>query len=148
MAIFSIKGAAVVGKKLIPLLPYLAVIGVVSGAGMYIYNKGLHTAYERAARTHEETIQDLHQAFNRDMEERDEDWQEEVSVLLQRVAEVEEQRQKDLERERELQTRIRSLSTSLQEIQKDVYESDIGTCSFTPEFDRVLLRARDAAHAP
>lgn len=135
-------------KKLAPILPYLAVIGIVSGAGLYIYNKGLHNAYERAARTHETVINELHEQFNADMEQRDKEWDTEVSKLLQQVTEFEEQRRLDLERERELQTRIRSLSTSLQEIQRDVYESDIGTCSLTAEFDRVLLRARDAAYTP
>lgn len=135
-------------KKILPLLPYILGAGVIAGAGIYIYNQGLHNAYQRAAQTHEKVIRQLQEDFNKDMLARDEEWETEVSELLQQVVESEQQRQLDLERERELQTKIRSLNTSLQEIQRDVYESDIGTCSLTAEFDRVLLRARDAANAP
>lgn len=146
---FLSKAALVKGlKSVIPLIPYLVVVGIVAGAGMFVYNRGLHTAYERAAQTHERVIAQLHADYEEQLQERDEEWGEEVSSLLSQVQRAAERDRLDRERQRELEETIRSLSTSLQEIQQDVYESEIGTCSVSPEFDRVLNRARTTSITP
>lgn len=68
-------------------------------------------------------------------------YEEAIKDLLNRLHSSEQSRREEEERQVELQREIGTLRTTLSNLQGQIYESDIGTCDLTSEFDRLFLRA-------
>lgn len=68
-------------------------------------------------------------------------YEEAIEDLLDRLHYSEKSRREEERRQVELQQEIGTLRTTLSNLQGQIYESDIGTCNLTSEFDRLFLRA-------
>lgn len=125
---------------LFKVLPVVAVFGIVTYTGWWVYNEGINKGFVEAERQYQEELVTA-------IEERDVQWQSRVDQLQTTILLHQIRQERDFERQQELLSTIRSLNTSLEEVQRDVFTSDLGSCTVSPDFDRVLNNAASTATA-
>lgn len=126
---------------LIKALPYLIGAGIVVGAAWFVYGLGHDRGYATATKDSEEAIEELLNKVATRGAERDQEWQAQIDVWMQQLLDQEELRLQDANRQQELLTTLEGLTGSILEIQNDAQTTDLGVCTFTSDFDRVLLDA-------
>lgn len=110
---------------------------IVGGIYYYGYSAGENNMRDTVNRKVNNVISSAEQKMN----EQKDLYESNIENLLSRLHESEKNRKEEEQKQKELQRRIGALRTTLNDLQGQIYESDIGTCDLTSEFDRLFLRA-------
>ena len=124
------------------LLGLTAVAGGIWVAGMTF---GLDRGYNKALNEYEEMLDNYNEQWYNTVLDRDEEWRASIdSAYRELQQQLEKYREVEL-REQELLTRLDVLEGTLDNIRNEYETTDFGTCDVSPDFDRLLNNAHQAA---
>lgn len=127
-------------KILIPVL----LAGAIGTAG---FIKGIERGVEVEQERHEEEISLMREGFQQSLDRQEEEYQDVIDRHIKQLEAAQALRELDRAREAELNRKIRSLNTTLSEMQGRIYASDIGECTVTSKFDSLLFSASQAGRS-
>jgi len=110
-------------------------------------NHGVERGYDNAYERYQLDVEEFTDQWQQAVENRDEEWANKVMQEFQQLNESFENYQAQEQKERELRERIAVLNSTLQEIQDEYENSDLGGCDVSPDFDGLLRRSHEAATA-
>lgn len=108
-------------------------------------NFGLDRGYDKAYDNYQKELENANELWYNTLQERDEEWQAQISNSYKELQEQIDKYQEVERREQELLTRITVLESTLLEITYEYENTDFGVCDVSPEFDGLLRSAHKAA---
>ena len=119
----------------------LAVAGIAGATYLYGRDAGFASGFDKAHERYRINMESIYDAWESSIDDRDSEWQDVISLQINKLQESIDQLERDKKREQELLGRLSVIETRFRDVDNEISQaSDLGSCNLTDGFDGLLDR--------